>query len=238
MGFEIENQILKKYTEEPGVTEVVIPDNVLAISNNAFLDCRSLCSIKIPNGVMGIGQGAFSGCSTLTSITLPDTIEEILGFAFSGCESLTTVTIPKYIEEIEWGLFAHCDNLRTIKLYEDDADIIRNYPELGDDQTKEILKGIKMMKTGDYSAKVKPILKYPLIIAKYLRDRDEDTKGFIIKNLSRMMKDSITYGDTSFIAALCESDDFFNKNNIDKFITSAENQPEIQAMLEEYRSKL
>ena len=31
MGFEIENGVLKKYTEEQDVTEVVIPDGVTAL---------------------------------------------------------------------------------------------------------------------------------------------------------------------------------------------------------------
>ena len=36
MGFEIENGVLIKYTEEPGVTEIVIPNGVTSIGNFAF----------------------------------------------------------------------------------------------------------------------------------------------------------------------------------------------------------
>lgn len=39
MGFEIENGVLKKYTEEPGVTEVVIPEGVTSIGAEAFEAC-------------------------------------------------------------------------------------------------------------------------------------------------------------------------------------------------------
>ena len=35
MGFKIENGVLKKYTKEPGVTEVVIPDGVTSIGERA-----------------------------------------------------------------------------------------------------------------------------------------------------------------------------------------------------------
>ena len=39
MGFEIVNGVLKKYTEEKGVREVVIPDSVSSIGDSAFNDC-------------------------------------------------------------------------------------------------------------------------------------------------------------------------------------------------------
>ena len=36
MGFEIVNGVLKKYREELGVTQVVIPDSVTSIGSGAF----------------------------------------------------------------------------------------------------------------------------------------------------------------------------------------------------------
>ena len=42
MGFEIKNRVLKKYTEEKGVTEVVIPDSVNEIGYYAFSGCVNL----------------------------------------------------------------------------------------------------------------------------------------------------------------------------------------------------
>ena len=66
MGFEIENGILKKYKEEPGVTEVVIPDGVTSIGDSAFSSCKKLTSVTIPDSVTSIGYGAFWGCKSLT----------------------------------------------------------------------------------------------------------------------------------------------------------------------------
>ena len=65
MGFKIENSVWIGYTEEEGVTEVVIPEDVTSIGNFAFYECRSLTSIIIPDSVTEIGEGAFEGCEKL-----------------------------------------------------------------------------------------------------------------------------------------------------------------------------
>ena len=70
MGFEIENGVLKKYTEEKGVREVVIPDSVTSIGEWAFTWCKSLTSVTIPDSVTSIENRAFYECSRLTSVTI------------------------------------------------------------------------------------------------------------------------------------------------------------------------
>ena len=47
MGFEIKNGVLDKYSEEPGVTDVVIPDSVTSIGRSAFYGCSSLTSVVV-----------------------------------------------------------------------------------------------------------------------------------------------------------------------------------------------
>ena len=57
--FVIKNGVLTKYTEEPGVTEVVIPEGVTSIGAEAFEACGNLTNVTIPDGVASIGDSAF-----------------------------------------------------------------------------------------------------------------------------------------------------------------------------------
>ena len=82
MAFIIENSVLTKYTEEPDVTEVMIPDSIVEIGEFAFRDCEKIVSVVIPDGVKRIGRCAFYMCSKLKDIVFPDSIEFIGDSAF------------------------------------------------------------------------------------------------------------------------------------------------------------
>ena len=100
------------------LTSVVIPEGVTSIGWHAFSGCSSLTSITIPEGVTGIGWCAFSGCSSLTSITIPEGVTSIGGHAFYGCSSLTSITIPEGVTGIGWCAFSGCSSLTSITIPE------------------------------------------------------------------------------------------------------------------------
>ena len=89
-------------------SEIVIPDSVTSIGNNAFSNCIGLTSITIPDSVTNIGNSAFSGCTGLTSITIPDSVTNIGNSAFSGCTGLTSITIPESVTNIGSSAFSGC----------------------------------------------------------------------------------------------------------------------------------
>ena len=116
MAFEIEQNILKKYTEEDGVTEVTVPDGVTEIGESAFKDCKHLTSIHLPDSVTSIGEAAFFSCKHLTHIHISNRVTEIKRRAFAGCEKLMNIDIPDGVTEISKFAFDFCKNLISIHL--------------------------------------------------------------------------------------------------------------------------
>ena len=101
------------------VTNIVVPDGVKAIGDDAFLDwgkCRCLTSLTLPNSVVTIGNNAFYDCSGLTSLTLPNSVETIAKYTFSRCSGLTSLTLPNSVETIGSDAFSLCSALTSVSL--------------------------------------------------------------------------------------------------------------------------
>ena len=135
MSFQIEHNILKKYIEENGVTEIGerafrncqsltsihIPDSVTKIGICAFYYCKNLISIHLPDGVTEIGYCAFYRCKNLISIHIPDGVTEIGKSAFYDCEHLTNIRFPESMTEIGTYAFYDCEQLTSVHFPENIA---------------------------------------------------------------------------------------------------------------------
>ena len=68
--------------------------NGLLLSHNGKTLIRGINGdIVVPDGVVSIGDDAFSGCNGLTSITIPDSVKGVEKGAFHDCRGLTSVVI-------------------------------------------------------------------------------------------------------------------------------------------------
>ena len=89
----------------------------------AFLDCAKLSELILPNSLREIGENAFSGCTGLETLSIPESVDsigrsafyntglEILVFNARNCmlvyESYSTA-FPSSVRELEFGDAVEC----------------------------------------------------------------------------------------------------------------------------------
>jgi len=114
--FEIRGGVLVKYRGNE--TEVAVPDGVVSIGSQAFMDCHTMTRVVIPEGVDEILASAFYGCKRLRSLQLPTTLKTIGARAFDRCDAISPLNLPVGLEVIQDGAFTHCDSLVNVTIPE------------------------------------------------------------------------------------------------------------------------
>lgn len=107
--------VLTEYKGPGG--DVVIPEGVKEIANQAFTGCKGLASVTIPEGVRKISHYAFGECS-LQSVTIPKSVQSIEASAFCECENLTSVTFQDREDApgIEQDIFYNSPNITNVTI--------------------------------------------------------------------------------------------------------------------------
>lgn len=113
-GFIIENGELTAYTGSGG--DIVIPDTVTGIRDNAFVGNMTLTSVTIPETVVSIGANAFAGCANLYRAVVPGSVTAMGNGVFSGCSSLSDLTFSANVGVIPDATFNGCTSLAAITI--------------------------------------------------------------------------------------------------------------------------
>ena len=100
------NEIGKRAFAETGLQSVVLPDGIVTLGVEAFIDSKSLTEVVISNIDLRVSEKAFSGCTQLTSLVLPAHCKEIAAGAFANCSSLELLGLPSTLEVIGESAFA------------------------------------------------------------------------------------------------------------------------------------
>ena len=75
--------------------DIIIPETVVKIGDNAFFNCYYLTSISIPESVTSIGKYAFHFCLRLLNATIPKNVKSIGVGAFAGEASMSDIQVSE-----------------------------------------------------------------------------------------------------------------------------------------------
>lgn len=99
-----------------GIKEVILPNSLKTIEENAFCGSPTLESITIQKNVSEIRYGAFQNCSELKTVHFSENSKlfVIEGSAFKFCEQLSSIVIPENVSFIGSSAFQSCVNLESV----------------------------------------------------------------------------------------------------------------------------
>lgn len=95
-------------------TDIVIPREVNGIAINrigerAFANCK-ITSMEMEDNIQSVDDDAFIDCKSLKSVKLSKSMNSLYG-CFLGCSSLEYISIPSNIKFIEPYIFSECKNV-------------------------------------------------------------------------------------------------------------------------------
>jgi hypothetical protein len=88
--------------------DLVIPNSVKTIGEEAFCNCFTLKHITIGCGISEIAAGTFQDCDGLETIVIPGNVQSIGDHAFMGCQELRCIEIEYGVKTIERLAFQSC----------------------------------------------------------------------------------------------------------------------------------
>lgn len=110
-----DNAITERMFYQARYKAIKLPETVISIAYEAFLESRRLREITLPESLEHIDSHAFDG-SGLTSITIPDGVTEMGDRILQNCRSLVSATVGNGVSNIPdcWAEF--CDNLKEVTI--------------------------------------------------------------------------------------------------------------------------
>ena len=125
--FVIEDGVLIAY--EGDSSDVVIPDSVSSIGEEAFRGCTRLTSVEIPSSVSSIGERAFYGCTNLKKFSISQDNEFFASvneaiyskdrkklIQYVCLSNATHFSIPDGVTSIGDYVFFECTGLTSIEI--------------------------------------------------------------------------------------------------------------------------
>ena len=135
----------KQFKDNKEIKEIIFPNTLKEIGEEAFTCCTSLEKVFFPSNLTKINRSAFKGCSSLKSIHLKSKIRTVDCEAFANCTSLTDVKIEA-ASNVLVMLCQKCfknTKIENLKLKKFDF-----YPDTFDKNIRKYLKSISFTAQG------------------------------------------------------------------------------------------
>ena len=104
------------FNATPNLVEIDLPSSLTRIGTGAF-NSSGLQEIMFPESVGDLGDNAFAGCNNLESVVIPETIRTMGKELFSGCGNLKVVTIKSSSISKLNDTFKNCTSLEEVHFY-------------------------------------------------------------------------------------------------------------------------
>lgn len=96
-------------------TELILPETVLKVHNNAVNRCQNLLTIVIDDACTEIDDQAFDNCTNCTSLIIGKNVRTIGYQSFRSFMSLTSLTLPEELRVIKRQGFTYLTKLTDLK---------------------------------------------------------------------------------------------------------------------------
>lgn len=97
------------------ITSVTLAEETTHIGPWAFKDCINLKSIKNYGNIRAIGKGAFIN-TAISEFHIPENMTELNGDLFNNCRNLSVVTLHDRVNTIGCMAFYNCQSLKELKI--------------------------------------------------------------------------------------------------------------------------
>ena len=112
-GVEIVGE--RAFANKSNLVDVIFPESLCRIQDEAFIYCTKLSKIDLPVSVTSIGTRCFYGCENLSEVISLGSICVINQETFMGC-NISVLTLPKSLVEIQNSAFNSNYNLKSVIL--------------------------------------------------------------------------------------------------------------------------